>query len=329
MRNARRLVLATVGLALSALTACGPARATRVVISKGSFRAATDSLVAARVISFGPVFRVYARVRGLDRSIQAGTYVFNPGASWGDILRDLNEGRDIELSVTVPEGLPLAQSLPLIAEKLEVPLDSLELAVRDRDAILRVGSPTGTLEGYLFPDTYRFPPDANAQAIVDEMLKRFEAQWTPAMKARLDSTGLSRHAVLTLASIVEEEARVDSERPVIAGVYLNRIAKKMPLQADPTVRFALGKYTDRVLYRDLTVDSPYNTYKVKGLPPGPIAAPGRKSLEAALWPASVPWLFFVAHPDGHHVFTKTFREHSRAIRAVKAAKAATRTPDPA
>ncbi len=313
----------------AALAACGPARATRVVISKGSFRSATDSLVAARVISFGPVFRAYARVRGLDRRIQAGTYVFKPGASWSDILRDLNEGRDIELSVTVPEGLPLAQSLPLIAEKLEVPLDSLELAVRDRDAILRVGSPTGTLEGYLFPDTYRFPPDANAEAIVDEMLKRFEAQWTPAMKARLDSTRMSRHAILTLASIVEEEARVDSERPVIAGVYLNRIAKKMPLQADPTVRFALGKYTDRVLYRDLTVDSPYNTYKVKGLPPGPIAAPGRKSLEAALWPANVPWLFFVAHPDGHHVFTRTFREHSRAIRAVKAAKAATRTPDPA
>lgn len=307
-----------VALALAA-AGCGPARATRVAIPRGPFQHATDSLVAAGVVRFGPLFRAYARLRGLDRRIRAGTYVFPAGAGWGRILEDLRVGRGLERTVTVPEGLPLAQALPLIAARLELPLDSLRAAVAEPTLVARTGTPTDTLEGYLFPDTYRFPHDATAQSVVDEMVRRFERAWTPAMRARLDSTGMSRHEVVTLASIVEEEARMDAERPVIAGVYRNRLRRRMPLQADPTVRYALGKYTDRVLYRDLRVRSPYNTYARPGLPPGPIAAPGRKSLEAALWPADVPWLFFVAHPDGHHEFTRTYREHRDAIRRVKAA----------
>lgn len=314
-RRLRVGALLVIGLALAA---CGPTRATRVVIPRGAFRAASDSLEAAGVVRFAPVFRVYARWRGLDRSIKAGTYVFPAGASWTDILQAMAEGRGLEKAVTIPEGLPLAKALPLVAQHLELPLDSLMAATRDSELVARVGAPNGTLEGYLFPDTYRFPFDATGRIVVEQMLERFEKAWTPAMEARLDSTGMTRHEVLTLASIVEEEAVVDSERPVIAGVYRNRLRRKMPLQADPTIRFALGKYRDRVLFRDLKVNSPYNTYVRPGLPPGPIAAPGQRSLEAALWPANVPWLFFVAHPDGHHEFTRTFAEHSAAIRRVRA-----------
>lgn len=320
---------AVLAAALALTAACGPSRATRVAISRGTFREATDSLVAAGVVRFGAAFRTYARVRGLDRRIKAGTYVIPAGAGWGRILEDLRAGRGLERVVTVPEGLPLLQALPLVAARLEVSLDSLRAAAADPELLARTGVPAATLEGYLFPDTYRFPHDATAQSVIDEMVRRFERAWTPAMLARLDSTGMSRHEVVTLASIVEEEARVDAERPVIAGVYRNRLRRRMPLQADPTVRYALGKYRERVLYRDLRVQSPYNTYARPGLPPGPIAAPGRKSLEAALWPADVPWLFFVAHPDGHHEFSRTYREHREAIRRVRAAARAAAVATPA
>lgn len=347
--RARRAVRAVGLVAVAAAAACGgPDRATRVVIPRGPFRTATDSLAAAGVVRFAPGFRLFARWRGLDRSIKAGTYVFPAGAGWTDVLQALAEGRGLERIVTIPEGLPLERALPLVARQLDLPLDSLVAATRDSALVARAGAPNGTLEGYLFPDTYRFPSDATGPIVVEQMLERFERAWSPAMLARLDSTGMTRHQVLTLASIVEEEAVVDSERPVIAGVYRNRLKRGMPLQADPTIRYALRKYTDRVLFRDLKVNSPYNTYARKGLPPGPIAAPGQKSLEAALWPAPVPWLFFVAHPDGHHEFTRTFAEHSAAIRRVRAeaarraaeararaaagpatATTATRTPDPA
>jgi len=129
---------------------------------------------------------------------------------------------------------------------------------------------------------------------------------------------MTRHQAITLASIIEKEARVDSERPIISAVYHNRLKRGMPLQADPTILYALGRHASRVLYRDLDVKSPYNTYRNTGLPPGPIASPGSASIEAALYPASVPFLYFVAHPDGHHEFRTTLREHNEAVRRMRA-----------
>jgi UPF0755 protein len=149
------------------------------------------------------------------------------------------------------------------------------------------------------------------------MVRRFERAWQPAWNARLDSLRISRHDVVTLASIVEKEAKLPEERPVIAAVYQNRLRVGMLLQADPTVQYARGQHTSRVLNRDLEIDSPYNTYKRAGLPPGPIGSPGMKSLEAALYPAAVPYLYFVAHADGHHEFRTTFPEHVAAIRQLR------------
>jgi UPF0755 protein len=178
----------------------------------------------------------------------------------------------------------------------------------------RVNSPGPTLEGYLFPDTYAFPDGTSPRNAVLEMVKRFEREWKPEWNSRLDSLSLTRHEAVTLASIVEREAKVASERPIIAAVYLNRLRNGMLLQADPTVQYARGKHTPRLLHKDLEVDSPYNTYKYAGLPPGPIASPGAASLTASLYPADVPFLYFVAAPDGHHEFRRTLAEHEIAVR---------------
>jgi len=150
------------------------------------------------------------------------------------------------------------------------------------------------------------------------MVRRFEREWKPEWNVQLPKLGLNRHELVTLASIVEREAKIPAERPVIAGVYLNRLREKMLLQADPTVQYARGKHAPRVLLKDLEIDSPYNTYRYPGLPPGPIASPGGASLKATLFPANVPFLYFVAAPDGHHEFRRTLAEHQAAVRAVKA-----------
>lgn len=293
-----------------------------LTIRPGSpFREVADSLHAHGVVTFPRLFGFYAARRGRDRSTRYGTYVIRRGASWEGILHALQTGEGIINRVTIPEGLPLWESLPIISEKLAIPLDSLEAAVRDPELLTRLGVPKGTstVEGYLFPETYDFPSQVTARYVVEQMVARFEQRWSPAWDARLAELKMTRHQVVTLASIVEKEVRKGSERPTVAAVYLNRLKVRMALQADPTVQYAMKVRPGRVLYRHLTIDSPYNTYKYPGLPPGPIAAPGKASLEATLFPAKVPYRFFVAHPDGHHEFRTTYEEHLEAITFVREA----------
>jgi UPF0755 protein len=190
-------------------------------------------------------------------------------------------------------------------------------AVRDSAWRADLGITAPTLEGYLFPDTYTFAKGTSARAVVRTMLDRFEAVWRDDWTARLAVLGITRHEAVTMASLVEKEARIADERPTIAAVYWNRVRVGMRLQADPTVQYALPEHVDRLLFVHLEVDSPYNTYRYDGLPPGPIASPGASSLAAALHPADVPYLFFVAHPDGHHEFRRTFQEHQQAIAMVR------------
>ena len=314
----------SVALAMMLVVGCGgDGKRVRVMIPPGSsFRAAADSLARHRVIRNSTLFRAYAKVRGSDRSIQAGTYVLARGASWESVLTALREGHGIVASFTIPEGFSLAQAIPVIANALKVPEDSVEVAVRDTALLRRLDVPTPTIEGYLFPDTYTFPEGTSARVAVLATVERFEQIWRPEWDARLDTTAMSRHDAVTLASIVEKEARLGQERPVIAAVYLNRLRDGMLLQADPTVQYARGQHTTRVLYRDLAIESPYNTYRNKGLPPGPIASPGEASLRAAVYPARVPYKFFVAYPDGHHVFRNSYAEHLVAVRSARQAWAA-------
>jgi UPF0755 protein len=238
------------------------------------------------------------------------------------VLEALRAGDAVVTTVTIPEGLAIGQILPLLAEKLELDPDSLHAAVRDTAWLRRLGVPTESLEGYLFPDTYRFSPSSSERAVVATLLRRFEEVWRPAWTARLDSIRMTRHEVVTLASIIEREARIPDERPVIAGVYMNRLRAGMRLQADPTVQYAHAVHRARVMHRHLEIDSPYNTYRYRGLPPGPIASPGHASIEAALYPATVPYRYFVAFPDGRHEFRRTFAEHLTASSAARRAWAA-------
>ena len=298
-----------------AAAACGSGSgaAVRVTIPSGAnMRVAGDSLAKAGVIRWPKLFRVYASLRHRDRRIRSGTYLLHRDAGWGFVLDALRAGKGIVHVVTIPEGFSLFQIEPLVASKLGAPIDSMAAAVRDTAVLHRLDIPTPTLEGYLFPDTYVFPDQTTAAEAVDAMVRRFEQVWKPEWTARLDSIHLSRNDVMALASIVEKEARLPEERPVIAAVYLNRMRDGMLLQADPTVQYALGKHLARVYYKDLEVESPYNTYKHKGLPPGPIASPGKPSIEAALYPANVPYEFFVAFPDGHHEFRRDLAGHEQA-----------------
>jgi UPF0755 protein len=307
---------------LLAAAACGGGdeTPTRVTIPNGaSMGVAADSLERAGVIGSPRMFRMYAKLRGGDRGIKAGTYVLRRDASWEFVLDALRSGRGVVNAVTIPEGYTLRQTEALLVAKLGVSADSVRAAVRDTALLRRLDVPTPHVEGYLFPDTYFFSPGTTARVAIQTMVRRLEQRWKPEWTARLDTLALSRHSILTLASIVEREAKLQKERPVIAAVYWNRLRRGMRLEADPTVQYALPEYQSRLLYRHLNVNSPYNTYRNAGLPPGPIGAPGAASIEATLYPANVPYLYFVAYPDGHHEFRTRLEEHRVASRAARRA----------
>ena len=290
----------------------------RVVVPRGAtLRVAAESLAHGGVVQSATAFRVYAMLRGGARAIRPGTYTFKRGISWGEALADLRGGKGLEPGITVPEGWSLLQIVPQLARVLAAPVDSVQAAVRDTALLHELDVPTSTLEGYLFPDTYVFPVGTTPRAAVRLMVQRFEQVWRPEWNTQLQKLAMSRNDVMALAAIVEKEARLPEERPVIAAVYMNRVKAGMLLQADPTVQYALGHHVARVLYRDLEVESPYNTYKHAGLPPGPIASPGKPSIVAALFPAAVPYRYFVAHPDGHHEFTTDFAKHGVAVRGAR------------
>lgn len=314
----RKFLVAALSIVVGACSSAPHGTPIRVIVPRGAtFSAAADSLHNAGLVGPTSLFKLYARVKRADRNIKPGTYLLKRGTPWSDIVGALNGGHGLVNTITIPEGFALTQIVPLLSETLQVPADSVNAAVRDPVLIQRLGVPGKNLEGYLFPDTYAFPVGTSAREAVVELVRRFEREWKPEWNERLVQVGLTRNEVVTLASIVEKEARKSSERPVIAGVYTNRLREKMLLQADPTVQYALGKHTPRLLFKDLEVDSPYNTYKYPGLPPGPIASPGGPSLVAALFPASVPYLYFVAAPDGHHEFRRTLAEHEAATKAVR------------
>ena len=293
--------------------------ATRVIIPRGaSFAQASDSLARTGLVGSPRMFRLYGRITGGDRNIKPGTYLLRHGTPWKDIVSALNGGHGLVNTITIPEGYSLSQITPLLAKTLKVPAESVQAAVRDTALLARLDIPNPTVEGYVFPDTYAFPLGTTARQAVREMVYAFERRWKPDWDSSLVDLKINRNDLVTMASIVEREARLPEERPVIAAVYYNRLRRGMLLQADPTIQYALGHHVGRVLYKDLAVKSPYNTYIHKGLPPGPVASPGAASLAAAANPANVPYLYFVASKDGHHEFRMTLDEHTTAIRQIRA-----------
>jgi UPF0755 protein len=315
-----RSALVAAGVFLIACSGQPHGAPTRVIVPRGaSFGQAADSLAHAGIVGSPKLFRLYGRLTGGDRNIKPGTYLLKHGTPWQDIISALNGGHGLVNTITIPEGYTIAEIVPRLARTLKVPAESVETAVRDTTMLARLDIPNPTLEGYLFPDTYAFPIGTTARQAVREMVYAFERRWKPEWDSSLVDLKINRNDLVTMASIVEKEARVPEERPVIAAVYYNRLRRGMLLQADPTIQYALGHHVGRVLYKDLAVESPYNTYIHKGLPPGPVASPGAASLKAAANPANVPYLYFVATPDGHHEFRMTLEQHTTAIRQVRAA----------
>jgi peptidoglycan lytic transglycosylase G len=305
-------------------TACGTSKTTaRVNLPQGaSFAAVADSLKAHGVIESPFWFKLLARVRRVERSVHAGMYEFPAGTSPWKVLTMLARGQKAALRFTVPEGLTILEAASLAAERLGIPEDSFVVAARDSQAATaQLGTRAPSFEGFLRPETYLVPADISARELVRIMADGFKTEWQPAWDARLDSLKLDKLALVTLASIVEGEARVDEERETISGVYHNRLRIGMPLQADPTVQYAIslkrGRRKPRLFVRDYQIASPYNTYLNRGLPPGPVNSPSRRSIEAALYPAAVKYLYFVAGPEGRHVFSRTYGEHLRAIRQIR------------
>jgi UPF0755 protein len=326
LRRVRRSVLLSVFSVLSALSlfSCsGSAQSARVILPPGtSFGAVTDSLVAHRVITNPRWFKLLARIRGVDRTVHAGVYEFPAGASEWTVLGMLAKGKKAALRFTVPEGLTIHDVAALAAQRLGISRDSFVAAASDgKSASALLGVRVPSYEGFLRPETYILPADISARELVRLMAEGFLAEWRPHWEARLDTLGMSKLELVTLASIVEGEARVDEERETIAGVYHNRLRIGMALQADPTVQYAItlkrGRRKSRLFQKDYQIKSPYNTYLNLGLPPGPVNSPSRRSLEASLYPANVRFLYFVADKNGRHVFSRTYSEHLRAIRRIR------------
>lgn len=329
--RARRVALAlATALAAGTTVACEPAPVTgadpvvvEVPVGAG-FSQVVDSLDARGVIRYPTLFTLYARWKGADRGVHSGQYQFSPGAEWAHILADLTAGRVVLRQVTIPEGWTLRQILPRVAAFTGA--DTLEVRgiVGDSTSHTRFDVPGPGLEGYLLPETYHFAAGTPARRVVETMVAHYRDFWTPERRRRLAELGYDERQLTTLASIIQAEARVADEMPRIAAVYHNRLRIGMPLQADPTVLYALGGTRERLLYAamDSVADSPYNTYTHSGLPPGPIGSPGVDALLAALDPADDPSLYFVVGEDGRHVFSRTLADHNRAVAEYRRRRAA-------
>lgn len=301
---------------------------TFTIASGESVATIAGNLKAMGLIKDTELFRRYSQVKGLDAGIQAGTYTLRKTMTIPEIARTLQKANAPDQQITIPEGKRLEEVAVIVEEQTTIPADAfLQMAQtgwqgtewRQTYIFLAQMPVTGTLEGLLFPDTYRLPLDATAYDLIDRMLENFESKVTPEMQQQFAVHGLSFYEGITLAAIVEREAVIDAERPVIAGVFHNRLRDGWPLASCPTVQYALGYRPDeedwwksQLFFGDLEVASPYNTYRNLGLPPAPIASPGLRSIEAAANPTETTYYFFMVDctkNDGSHFFAETEVEH--------------------
>jgi UPF0755 protein len=301
--------------------ASGSSESVLVVVPSGaSTREVADLLFAGGVIKDPTFFRYYAQYKKVDAQLQGGEYELSRSMTPDEILAKLSRGEVVVRRFTVPEGLTVAELADLLAGKKLVEREAF-LAAAAASKLNAAHLPDGValtqpLEGYLFPSTYDYKPGITAEQILAMMYARWEDAFEAALRQRGAKPDLTVHELMTLASIIEEEAQVAEERPVISGVYMNRLAIGMKLDADPTVRYGLAKDPKEELrLADLQIESPYNTYLQAGLPPGPIAAPGQASIEAALSPQKHDFWYFVAKADGsgQHYFASTLDEQTANI----------------
>jgi UPF0755 protein len=273
-------------------------------------------LVDAGIVRDRLTWRLAVATTGAARSLQAGEYRFAGEASPRQVVARLVRGDVYVRPITFPEGLTIREMARLFEQRGFGTAASFESAARDAALVKDWDTEARDLEGYLFPETYALPRRADAATLVQQMVERFARAFPDEARQAAVASGRTVRQVVTLASIVEKETGRSDERPLVAAVYTNRLRIGMGLQCDPTVIYALqkaGRYDGNLTRENMTIDSPYNTYRYAGLPPGPIAAPGRASIEAVLHPAAVDYLYFVSRNDGSHVFSATYKEHARKV----------------
>jgi len=267
------------------------------------------------IISNKWLFEFFTKMKGYDKSIQAGTFTFENVRTNNDIIDNLVYGKPDRKKITFLEGWNIKQVARHLEKEMKFNYSEIMELFNDENFIKKLKLNVNTLEGYLFPETYYFFEGVDKKSLVRRLVKEHKLFWTEENISKADSLGFSPYEIIIIASIIEGEAIYDSERPTISAVYHNRLKRGMKLQADPTVQYIIEDGPRRLLNRDLRIKSPYNTYMFKGLPPGPINSPGAQSLLAALNPQTNDYLYFVAKGDGYHTFSRNEKEHERAKRA--------------
>jgi UPF0755 protein len=286
-----------------------------VEIKKGdSVKAMAARLHEAGVIDNQLLFRIEARLSGAGGRLRAGEYQLEKGGSIRGVIKKLLDGKMALHKITIQEGLTIRQIGEILEKDGVVSAREFSEAAGDPAILREFGLFAGSAEGYLFPDTYNFLKQTKGSEVVPVMLKTFFAKAGKALPPDLMADPKRLYELVTLASIVEKETGTESEKRLVAAVFANRLKKRMPLQSDPTVIYGLPDFDGNIRKKDLSYDSPYNTYVRKGLPPGPIANPGLSSLLAALEPADTDYLYFVSKNNGEHYFSATLDEHNRAVR---------------
>lgn len=271
-----------------------------------------DGLEKRGIVSSKTLLLLWGRLAGYGARIKAGEYRLSSNMPPLKVLDILRKGMVITHSVTIPEGFTVRQITEELDKKgLADRAQFLALAT-DPDIIWKYGLSGPSLEGYLYPDTYRFSRGRPPLSIIDVMLNRFFDVISP-LRESIEASGMTLNQIITLASIIEKETAQGEERPLIASVFLNRLKKGMRLESDPTVIYGITDFNGNLTRKDLKQFSPYNTYVVQGLPPGPIASPGKESIQAVLFPAKTKYLYFVSKNDGTHYFSSTLAEHNRSV----------------
>jgi UPF0755 protein len=295
-------------------TPLAPPQATIISIPSGaSFDRTARLLEENRIVSSAWKLKLLARVQGSATRVKAGRYLFAEEAVPARILQRLVSGDILQEKLTIPEGWTAAEIARRIGETSPDKEAAVLRLVRDPAFIRKLDMDVPSLEGYLFPATYTFPEDFPVERLLERMVQEFHARLTDEMKKAAAEQGLDLHQWVTLASIIQKESGNNAEMPLVSAVFHNRLKKGMPLQADSTVIYGIDGFNGNLTRNDLETPTPYNTYQISGLPPGPIANPGLEALQAAVQPAPVDYLYFVSRNDGTHIFSRTLREHNAAV----------------
>ncbi len=275
----------------------------------------TDLLTEKSIVTNKNIFITATRLMGHSNKIPAGIFALKNAKNNYRIINQLVQGNPEMVKVTLLEGWTMSQTIEIISDSMNLSSEILSSLCFDEQFIDELGLEAKSLEGYLYPDTYLFLESENdPKEILKQIVKEFQQVFNDDLRERAEQIGLTVNEVLTMASIIEGEAIFDAERAIIAAVYHNRLKKRMRLQADPTIQYIIKDGPRRLRLSDLKIDSPYNTYLYRGLPPGPISNPGKNSIFAVLFPDDNNYLFFVARGDGYHTFTTTIEEHNQAKR---------------